>query len=375
MRHGAEVFAVMSPKARKIISPQLMHWATGNEVTTELTGRIEHISLVGEHKLRADLVLVAPATANTISKIACGIDDTTVTSVVSTAFGSHCPIIIVPAMHASMYDHPIVLKNIKILSDLGVEFVGPRLEEEKAKIAQTEEILNAVIRKLFYENDFSGMNVLVTAGATLEHIDPIRVITNRSSGKMGIALADEACNRGANVTLVYGTGTETASPKVRVIRAQTTKQMLDAVTSELKSKKYDLAIAVAAVADWTPEKQYEKKISSHDTHLLNLKLKPTPKIIDCIKKVSPETFLVGFRAEYNLTQKKLIESGYKRLQEAKADLIVVNDTSKKGAGFETDTNEVFVVDGEKRSEHIPMEKKKEVARKILNIIIERMKKR
>jgi phosphopantothenoylcysteine decarboxylase/phosphopantothenate--cysteine ligase len=373
MRHGADVFAVMSPMSGKIIHPYLMEWATGNEVVTELTGKIEHVSLVGEHSLRADLVLVAPATANTISKIACGIDDTTVTSVVSTAFGSNCPIIIVPAMHESMYKHPIVTKNIKELKALGVEFVGPRIEEGKAKIAESKEILDAVIRKLSAKHDFSRLRVLITAGATVEHIDPVRVITNRSSGKMGVAVAEEALSRGAEVTLVYGSGAEAPPSRARLLTVETTEQMQESVVSELKSKNYDLVIAVAAAADWTLEKPFSYKVSSHELHSLELKLKPTAKIIDSVKKVSPRTFLVAFRAEYRLPNKALIESAYKRLLEAKADLIVVNDVGKKGSGFGTDTNEVFIIDAKKKTVHVQLAKKREVAGKILDVISGKIK--
>jgi phosphopantothenoylcysteine decarboxylase/phosphopantothenate--cysteine ligase len=373
MRCGADVFAVMSPMAGKIIHPYLMEWATGNEVITELTGKIEHVALVGEHSLRVDLVLVAPATANTISKIACGIDDTTVTSVASTAFGSNCPMIIVPAMHESMYNHPILTKNIKELKALGVEFVGPRVEEGKAKIAKTKEIVNAVIHKLVSEQDFKGLKVLITAGATVEHIDPVRVVTNKSSGKMGVAITEEALSRGAEATLVYGTGTEAPPSRAHLLTVETTEQMYDAVVSELKSKRYDVVIAVAAAADWTPEKQYSYKVSSHDLHSLELKLKPTAKIIDSVKKVSPRTFLVAFRAEYKLPKKELIDSAYKRLLEAKADLIVVNDVGKKGVGFGTDTNEVFIIDKKKNIMHVQLAKKREVARKILDVIKDRIK--
>jgi len=368
MRHGADVFAVMSPMSGKIIHPYLMEWATGNEVVTELTGKIEHVSLVGEHSLRADLVLVAPATANTISKIACGIDDTTVTSVVSTAFGSNCPIIIVPAMHESMYKHPILTKNIKELKALGVEFVGPRIEEGKAKMAESKEILDAVIRKLTAKQDFSRLRVLITAGATVEHIDPVRVITNRSSGKMGVAVAEEALSRGAEVTLVYGLGTEAPPSRARLLTVETTEQMQDAVVSELKSKNYDTVIAVAAAADWTLEKPFSYKVSSHELHSLDLKLKPTTKIIDSVKKVSPRTFLVAFRAEYKLPNKVLIESAYKRLLEAKADLIVVNDVGRKGSGFGTDTNEVSIIDAKNKIVHAQLAKKRDVAGKILDVI-------
>ena len=371
MRHGAEVFAVMSPMAQKIIHPYLMEWATGNAVTTELTGKIEHVALVGEHPKKADLVLVAPATANTISKIACGIDDTTVTSVVSTAFGSNTPIIIVPAMHESMYNHPILTENIKKLKVLGVEFIGPRIEEKKAKIAETKEIVDVIIRELAVKQDFSELRVLVTAGPTVEYIDPIRVVANRSSGKKGVAIVEEALNRGAEVILIYGLGKATPPPDARVISVETTEQMREAVVSELKSKKYDVAIGVAAAADWTVEKPYSHKVSTHNLHSLDLKLKPTEKIVNCVKKVSPNTFLVVFRAEYKLPKKELIESAYKRLLEADADLIVANDVSKKGVGFGTDTNEVFIVDGKKNVVHVPLAPKREVARKILDVINEK----
>jgi phosphopantothenoylcysteine decarboxylase/phosphopantothenate--cysteine ligase len=375
MRHGAEVFAVMSPMAQKIIHPYLIEWATGNPVVTELTGKIEHVALVGEHSEKVDLVLVAPATANTISKIACGIDDTTVTSVVSTAFGSTCPIIIVPAMHESMYNHPVLKKNIKELKALGVDFVGPRIQEEKAKIARKEEIAEAVIRKLSTKRDFTRFRLLVTAGATLEYIDPVRVITNRSSGKMGTAIAEEAVNRGAEVTLVYGLGQAAPPAGAQVISVETTGQMFEAVVSQLKSKKYDVTIAVAAAADWTPEQPFSYKLSTHTVPSLDLKLKPTKKIIDTVKKISPKTFLVAFRAEYKLGKNELIDSAYKRLLEANADLIAVNDVGKPGAGFEADTNELYVVDKKKNVTHIPMADKRDVARKILDIIRETVKPR
>lgn len=373
MRHGAEVFAVMSPMSQKIIYPYLMEWATGNEVITELTGKIEHVALAGDHPRKVDLILVAPATANTISKIACGIDDTTVTSVVSTAFGSSIPIIIVPAMHKSMYNHPVLIENIKKLETMKAEFVGPRIEEGKAKIANTEDITAAVIRNLAIKQDLSGLRILVTAGPTLEFIDPIRVVTNRSSGKMGIALANEALNRGADVTLVYGPGTAVPPARANVVNVETTTQMYEAVVSELKSKRYDVAIASAAVADWAVEKAFSSKVSTHKLNTLELKLKPTQKIIDTVRRISPKTLLVAFRAEYKLSQKSLIESAYRRLVEAEADLIVVNDVGKKGAGFGTDTNEVFIISKEKKTVHVPLAHKQEVASKILDAVKERIR--
>jgi len=373
MRQGAEVYTVMSSMAQKIIHPYLMEWATGNQVVTELTGKIEHVMLAGEGPDKADLVLVAPATANTISKIACGIDDTPVTTVVSTSFGSATPIIIVPAMHESMYRHPVVTKNIKKLQSLGVEFVGPRVEEGKAKMAETKEIVEAVIRRLTVKKDLAKRRVIVTAGPTLEYIDPVRVITNKSSGKMGLAIAEEALSRGAEVTLVYGPGTAIPPMEVKKIPVETSQEMYEAVVSELKSKKYDIAIAVAAVADWAPEEQYEYKVPTSTTAELTVKLKPTPKIIDTVKKISPDTFLVAFRAEYNLSDEELVQSAYERLKKAKADLIAANDIGRKGVGFGYDTNEIFIVDANKKVVHVPLAAKREVAKCLIDIIVHKIK--
>jgi len=373
MRQGAEIYTVMSPMAQKIIHPYLMEWATGNPVVTELTGKIEHVMLVGEGTDKADLVLVAPATANTISKIACGIDDTPVTTVVSTAFGSSTPIIIVPAMHESMYRHPVVTENIRKLQSLGVEFVGPRVEEGKAKMAETKEIVEAVIRRLTVKKDLAKRKVIVTAGPTLEYIDPVRVITNKSSGRMGVAIAEEALSRGAEVTLVYGPGTAVLPMEAKKIPVETSQEMYEAVVSELKSKKYDIAIAVAAVADWAPEEQYDYKVPTSTTPELTIKLKPTPKVIDAIKKVSPDTFLVAFRAEYNLSDEKLVQSAYERLKKAKADLIAANDIGRRGSGFGYDTNEIFIVDANKKVVHVPLAAKREVAKRLFDVIVDKIK--
>lgn len=373
MRHGAEVFAVMSPMAQKIIHPYLMEWATGNPVVTELTGKIEHVALAGEHDNKADLILVAPATANTISKIAAGIDDTTVTSVASTAFGSKIPIVIVPAMHESMYHHPILNENIEKLKGLGVEFVGPRIEEGKAKIAETEEISEVVIHKLSASKDFVGMKILVTAGPTLEYIDPVRVITNKSSGLMGVEVTREALLRGAEVTVIYGPGTATPPKEARVIHVETTEEMYKAVVSELKSQKYDVIIATAAAADWMPKKHYDYKVPTRETSTLNVKLEHTPKIIDVVKKISPEAFLVPFKAEYNVSDKELIKNAYERLKTAKADLIVANDLARKDVGFGVETNEIFIVDKKTRVIHVPLTTKRQAAKNLLDEIAKRIK--
>ncbi len=352
IRHGAEVHAVMSQNAQKIIHPYAMEFATGNPVVTEITGFIEHVELAGEHENKADLILVCPATANTISKIACGIDDTPVTTVVTTAF-SHTPIMIAPAMHSSMYEHPIVRENIEKLKKLGVEFIGPRFEEGKAKVASMEEIVYRVIKKL-HPKTLEGKRVLVTAGATREYIDPIRYITNASSGKMGVAIAEEADFRGAEVTLIRTKGSVPSFVENQ-IEVEMVEEMLEAIESELKAKRYDVVVLAAAVSDFRVRNRAGVKIKSGKA--LTLELEPTPKIIDIVKALQPDVFLVGFKAE--TSEEKLVEEARKQIARAGSDLVVANTLR----AFGSEENEVLLVskEGVKR---LPKMNKRELAERL-----------
>jgi phosphopantothenoylcysteine decarboxylase/phosphopantothenate--cysteine ligase len=374
MRHGADVVAVFSEAAHEIIHPYLMEWATGNEVITELTGKIEHVALAGEHSSKADLILIAPATANTISKVAMGIDDTPVTSTVTTAFGSGIPIVIVPAMHASMYKHPILGENINKLEQLGVEFIGPRMAEGKAKIATPSEVLNTVLQKLGTKQDFTKKHILITAGPTIEYIDPVRIVTSKSSGRMGVELAIAAYDRGANVTLVYGRGSVVPPENIQVVSVETTQEMLDSVKTELQRKTYDVMIAAAAVADWTPQSQHKEKIPTKTAKSLSVEFTPTPKIVDVVKTIQAEIFLVLFKAEHGVTDKELVARAHKRLQAANADLIIANDVGRPGVGFGTETNELFVVDPSKNIVEISKTSKRKAAHQVLDAIATHLEK-
>ena len=364
IRHGAEVHAVMSESAQKIIHPYAMEFATGNKVVTEITGFVEHVELVGEHENKADLILVCPATANTISKIACGIDDTPVTTVVTTAF-AHTPIMIAPAMHSTMYEHPIVRENIEKLKKLGVEFIGPRFEEGKAKVASVEEIVYRVIKKL-HRKDLAGKRVLVTAGATREYIDPIRFITNRSSGKMGVALAEEAEFRGAEVTLIKTRGSVPSFVE-KQMEVETVEEMFEAIERELSSKRYDIVVLAAAVSDFAPKEKAGKKIKSGQTLLLELV--PTPKIIQRVKEIQPDVFLVGFKAEYGVGEEELIEQAKKQIEKAKSDVVIAN---RGEIAFESEVNEVYWVTKE-GYEKLPLMSKRELAEKIWDKIVENLR--
>jgi phosphopantothenoylcysteine decarboxylase/phosphopantothenate--cysteine ligase len=371
MRHGADVYTVMTEMAQKIVHPYMMQWSTGNPVVTELTGETEHVTLGGEHPDRANLILVAPSTANTIGKAASAIDDTPVTTLLTTAIGSGIPIIIAPAMHASMYRHPIVMENVKKLRSIGVEVLMPRFEEEQAKIPNTGEIIEAVISKLAELKDYEGLRVLITAGPTREYLDVFRFITNPSSGKMGVAVASEAQRRGGEVTLVYGPGSVKLPFGVKVIPVETTTEMLNAVVGELEGSRYDLAVFSAAAADFGPEERDMVKTSS-SLESWRIDLVSRPKIIDRVKKVTPEIFLVGFKAEYGVSDEELVKKAQARMEAGGIDLIVANDVARAKVGFTHDTNEAFIIDRDGGREHLTLRGKEKIASRLLTIAKSKM---
>ncbi|MEE9474715.1 MAG: bifunctional phosphopantothenoylcysteine decarboxylase/phosphopantothenate--cysteine ligase CoaBC, partial [Candidatus Hydrothermarchaeaceae archaeon] len=268
IRHGADVTAYMSKSAMGIIHRDTMEFATGQEVITKITGKLEHL-------FEFDLILIAPATANTIGKIACGIADTTVTALV---LSSKARVLIAPAMHGRMYENAIVRENIEKLKTHGYTFIESKFDENKAKLADICDIIDAAIFALS-KKDYAGKRVAVTAGPTLEYIDPIRVITNKSSGKMGIALAREAYFRGAKVKLIYGCGTAKVPQYIDTKRVETSKEMLEAVEAAIPD--CDIFISAAAVSDFAPSPT-KKKIDTERGDLA-LKLMPTPKILERIK--------------------------------------------------------------------------------------------
>lgn len=342
MRHGADVKCVTSNAVTKLIQPEYFKWATGNEVITKLTGELEHIRLADYNQ--SDLVIVYPATANTLGKLANGIDDTPVSTVLTVGFGSKIPILMCLAMHASMYENLAVKKNIKFLKNK-IEFLSPQMIEGKAKSPEPEDVLENVLKKFGFSSTLKNKKVLMTAGPTIEHIDPVRVITNQSSGKTGVSLAFELISAGAKVTLVYGPGEEKPPKGAKIINVLSSKEMHAAVKLELK-KKFDIVIMAAAVADYVPTFQSKKKIKSSKLSM-NISLKKAPKIIDQIKKYQKDLFLVGFKAETNLTKTQLIKSAEKKLKESSADMIIANDIGTSRYKKNPQKNQIIIVDSEK----------------------------
>lgn len=357
VRNGINVKCFMSDGACDIIHPYAMEFATGRSVVTKLTGKIEHVKYAN-----TDLILVAPATANVISKFAYKIADNPINTLLITAYGYKTPILMIPSMHDSMYK--AVKENIENLKDEGISFVKPKMEEKKAKFPDINDIVLHALRNLG-SNELEGRKVLISAGATYEAIDEVRGITNRSSGKMGVEIAKEAFIRGADVTLIKGKMTADVPNIFNFIDAESVEEMRIAVLDHVN--KYDIFFSAAAVSDFIPEKR-ENKISSNEE--LTLKLEKAPKIIGEVKKINLEIFLVGFKAEYDISRDVLIQSARKRAEKFDIDLMVANDVAVEGAGFDEDKNQVILIDDEIAD--VPLSSKKEVAGRIIDRVIEKL---
>jgi phosphopantothenoylcysteine decarboxylase/phosphopantothenate--cysteine ligase len=353
IRRGAEVFAVMSKSARKIIHPYALEFATGNKVITEITGEVEHVKFLGKDGI-ADLFLIAPSTANTIGKIANGIDDTPVTTFATTALGAKKPVLIAPAMHEAMIDNDLVIRNIEKLKGMGVEIIEPKLEEGKAKFPEIEKICLHVERAL-YPKEFAGKKVLVTAGPTFEHLDPIRFISNKSSGLMGKEIALELWRRGAEVVFISSKNLGISLPNFKQIEVRSVLDMLKAVLNEIKD--CSLFVSAAAASDFLVEME-KKKIKT--TKEITITLREAPKVIKEVRKIYSGD-IIGFKAETGVSDEELERIARERLEADALSMVVANDVLERGMGTE-DTRVVVVT--EKRSEWFEG-MKSEVARKIV----------
>ena len=365
MRHGGNVKCVMSNASTKLIKPDYMKWATGNNVITKLTGNMEHIDLA-DYK-RSDLVIVYPSTANTLGKLATGIDDTPISTILTVAFGSKIPIVMGLAMHRSMYENAAIRKNIAFL-EKKVDFVSPNMIEGKAKAPEPEDVLHFILTKFGQSKILKGKKVLMTAGPTIEKIDPIRIITNHSTGKTGVLLASELVSAGAKVTLVYGPGITEPPKGAKIIPVQTVTDMFNEVKKQM-NKKFDIVILAAAASDYIPKNKYSKKIKS-TRNSLTIELKKAPKIIDHIKKLQKDVFLIGFKAETDISKKELVVRAKQKLRDSKADMIIANDIGKK---YFKDTryNELLIIDS-KTIVTIGRNKKERIAKLICKNIEKRI---
>jgi phosphopantothenoylcysteine decarboxylase / phosphopantothenate---cysteine ligase len=355
IRRGADVHCVMSASARQILHPYALEYASANPVITEITGRVEHVEFCGVDG-KADLLLIAPATANTVGKMAHGIDDTPVTTFATTAIGSGKAVMVVPAMHEAMYRHPAVLNNLSALKEIGIKIMDPRIEEDKAKITSNQDIALEVER-LLGPGDLQGKKILIISGSTAEKVDPIRILTNRASGKTGIELGLEAYRRGAEVAIIHRW--KLGLP-FKEVYAESAREFLDSAIQEL-SKGYDALISSAAIADYTLD-PYEQKIKSGQD--LTLKLKPTAKVVKVVRSSYPDLKIVGFKAETNVPEEELILRAKRSMRISGLNLMVANDVGHGGMG--SDENRVLIIDAHevKKADG----KKSIIARKVMDAL-------
>lgn len=333
-RRGATVRAVMTEAAQGIVHPDAVTYATDAPVVTELTGNVEHVELCGKEGW-ADVCLIAPATANTIGKIAGGIDDTPVTTAVTTALGAGIPVVLAPAMHEGMFDHPGVDENLETLERWGVTVIPPRIEEGKAKIATADTIALETARAT-PPSPLAETQVVVTSGATAEPIDPVRVLTNRASGRTGRAVARGVYAKGGDVTLVHPDGDV---PYATVRSVETAAEMTEATLEAVENA--DILVSAAAISDYTVAAADEKLPSGEKR---TLELHPTEKLVDAVRAAHPSLPIVGFKLESD--SEALPESARELLDRVDMEFVVANETEAM-AGESTRARLVF--DGETNS--------------------------
>ncbi|HEX4933068.1 MAG TPA: bifunctional phosphopantothenoylcysteine decarboxylase/phosphopantothenate--cysteine ligase CoaBC, partial [Gemmatimonadaceae bacterium] len=367
---GAAVRVILTPNAARFVSPLALAAVSHHGVITDqwgdpARGGVDHIEMARW----ADLLLIAPATANVIAKLAVGIADDALTTY---AVAHRTAIVVAPAMNWSMLQHATVVQNLATLRSRGVEIIDPEAgylaegEEGEGRLAAIPTIVERVKMRVG-ARDLEGKRVLVTAGPTREAIDPVRYISNRSSGRMGYAIADAARRRGATVTLVSGPTSLQAPAGVDITRIDTAKQMLDAVMAQAAS--HQIVIKAAAVADFAPETTADRKIKkSPDRDRMELSLRKNPDILASLATVSPRPFIVAFAAETDSVETNARE----KLERKGVDLIVANDVSDTTIGFDSDENEVLILGRDGSSVRIERSPKLVIANRILDAVVARL---
>ncbi|WP_283693372.1 bifunctional phosphopantothenoylcysteine decarboxylase/phosphopantothenate--cysteine ligase CoaBC [Clostridium perfringens] len=364
-KKDVEVHVIMTKSATEFVTPLSFQSLSQNMVITDMFAEpkaweIQHISLAK----KADLMLIVPATANIIGKVANGIADDMLST---TIMATKAPVVFCPAMNTNMYENPIVQRNISLLKELGYEFIEPasgRLacgDEGKGKLQDTEIIAEETLRRLHSTKDLLGKKVVVTAGPTIVPIDPVRILTNRSSGKMGYSIAEEARDRGAEVVLISGPTSLRKPNGIKVIDIKTNEDMFNAIKNEFKDA--DIVIKSAAVADYKAKNYSNEKIKKTGDDL-NLIFERDRDILKTLGDMKENQILVGFAAESS----NLKENAKGKLERKNLDYIVANDISKSETGFASDENKVTIIS--KSGEEVSLEKmsKREVAKNIFDII-------
>lgn len=322
IRHGARVIPVMTKAATSIIHPDALWFATGERPIVSLSGETEHVKWCGIGRDSADLVLISPCTANTLSKIAMGIDDTAVTTFATTAIGSKIPVMIVPAMHLSMYDHRMVQENVEKLRRNGIVIVDPVVDATKAKIASKQQIIMKVLQTIGL-HELKAKKVLVIGGGTAEPVDAVRSLCNLSSGRMAVACVRQAFLKDADIRFWYGTGSEPVPDYISEVKRFRTNNELKTLINDYDLTTVDIIIVCAALADFLPEKANEKISSDKDELIISCK--PADKIISLIRQKAAHAILIGFKLEKD--KETLIEKAVSLLNTHSLDYVIANPSS------------------------------------------------
>jgi phosphopantothenoylcysteine decarboxylase/phosphopantothenate--cysteine ligase len=363
IRHGGDVYVVMSKKAAELVSPELFKWATGREAVHRLSGWAEHISLCS----RADLLLVAPATANTIAKAAHGIADGPATTCIHAALGAGVKAVFAPAMGLPMWRNPALAEALERLKRWGAAVVEPVVEEGKAKYPEPEEVVEAAIDATA-PRDMEGLRVLVTAGPTHEHIDDVKYISTPSSGLTGVYFAREAAARGAEVTLVAGPGVRAKGP-FEVVEVVSVLDMYRAVVE--RAARQDLFVFAAAPLDFYVAEKAKGKIDS-SLPSVEVRLAQAPKIAAEAKRINPRAFVIGFKAEHGVSEEELLAKAKARMEAGSWDIALAHDVSKMGFGTLKDAYIAITKSGVVR---LGPAHKRELARAVLDMAVQTMRRR
>jgi phosphopantothenoylcysteine decarboxylase/phosphopantothenate--cysteine ligase len=368
MKRGAEVTVVMSEEATRLVSPELFEWATGNKVFhTRFGGEVGHIAL-SEHN---DAMVIAPATANTIAKLAHGIADSPVTLTALSFMGAGKPLILLPTMHKQLYTNPPIQEALRKLIDSKIIIHTPRFEGNRLKYPEVWEIAWHIETAVLRGEDLKTLRVLVTAGPTREYIDKVRFISNASTGKMGVSIAMEALFRGAYVSLIHGPLTGVEHTLSRTNKIVTTEEMYNAVVEEIKNFNPDLVFLAAAPTDFTPLQKVPEKLPSDREY--EIKLKPTPKIAEAVSKLITErSVLTIFTAEVAEDDQQLLEKAIAKMQKYQAHVVVANNVGREDIGFASPFNEVIIFDGEKTIK-TGKRRKEEIARTIIDVAVKKLR--
>jgi len=337
IRMGAEVRPVLTRFAIRLIGPDLLWWATGNKPLVEMTGETEHIDVARW----ADALVIAPATLSTMSKIAYGILDELLSLTAATMMGDGKKIIIAPAMNIRLYTSPQYERARKFLEEYNAVIIPPFIEENKVKFPLLEDLAHCIDTVLNRGQDLKGKRIIVTAGATREYLDPVRILTNPSSGLMGILIAREAACRGAQVDLVSGVIRFNPPYMVRNLNVETTSDMAVAVERLTSENEYDAGVFAAAPADYKPKVYHEEKLSTRISRSIVMELEATRKVLKAIVK-RPKV-LIGFAAESSKAPEELVEKSRAKLHDYDLDLIVANNILSDRAGFSKPFLEVCYV--------------------------------